>query len=107
MYVLYRVQYVHTSYLVVVDRRSCLPSKFKRYPVPVILTLRDRTDGRSAYNPHVSKACNLSSLPYKAYQPARGLAHWLIGYFNIHVSITMIQLCTWMYLLVRYTIARV
>lgn len=71
------------------------PSKFKRYPVPVILTLRDRTDGRSAYNPHVSKACNLSSPPYKAYQPARGLAHWFIGYFNIHVSI--IQLCTCTY----------
>lgn len=50
----YMTWYPYTSYLV--DHRSHQPNQMMTNID--LLILRDRTDGRSAGNPHVSKACN-------------------------------------------------
>lgn len=58
-------------------------------------TLRDRTDGRSAGNPHVSKACNC--LVSQTKQPARGLAHWLKCFYHasyIAPCVYILQVCS-------------
>lgn len=60
-----------------VDRRSC-QTKITKLTYLWYFTLRDRTDGRSAYNPHVSKACNIRLVSHTTGTRPCSLVDWLL-----------------------------
>ena len=81
----YMTCYPYTSYLV--DHRSHQPNQV--ITNIDLLILRDRTDGRSACNPHVSKACNCLVSQTKHTNRHEALLIGSIGYDFTFIVYTM------------------